>query len=602
MIKFHSALILMMVSSSLSFADGKPVSKEEFDKKVSSSGNASQKKSNASNLHSNAVGIADNDLQSTVKLFLIKNGHPKYSPEEIDSLFFDSHRWSNDFIDVKKVKYPHRKGVYILESKQEGVSNPSNFDQTSTNGSLEFNNSKPDAQAILIAENTTNTTSFSINADSKNANKHGERVCSRAKGATNLIVGYAADPDDVKCASFDEDMKKINGEFIVHDIPMLEKIDEFAKNRNIISMSFFFVEQMFKDLVGVDLEKTEATRDKLVNAGHNIQLESTEETRKKKELAAKLENKKGDFILLTALQNIDPNKSEDEDGSYSNRAWVTEMKNALGKYSNLFFVSAVEYDANTEKYTNPRYNLSELEFFSVVGNYEYVADSEAGSFKNDEVQTSYETPVLAVILNNIQALSPDLTNEQIKELLKKTASNVTADDRKQIGYVVNPKKAYEFTVGSLLANSQRKYYKNCQNATVTPNIDLNANISWKVDCSQPYVKKKDVVDFNYANVDFLSGFFDNAIINSEGKGRIKTNYRKHSSVTPDVIEIKDVVVDYQGNKIKVDYNKRSDSQDGFTQKLSLIQYFKEIEHKERGKPSLIIENVITLAEKKGEKR
>jgi len=311
---------------------------------------------------------------------------------------------------------------------------------------------------------------------------------------------------------------------------------------------------------------------------------------------------KDKYILLTALDNeID---GYDEEGR---RSELRKFHKAFE--NNLILVSASKFDVTAKSEENMftrRENLvkpseKSIEFFTILGDYNI-----APTNLNDEstlssiVQwkgtsepvgyTSFATPVLARIIFNMLSLSPNMSSAQVKDILRKSALNYSDyKEDKAVGYIVNPEKAYEFTLGSLMANAQAHSYKKCENAIIELN-NVDNGIEFVVDCEtnsptnfENHKYNNDLTDF-YKNADVYKSRY-------RSEGNIFTFKRdtpiERDSSNPRKITIRNLKIDYgkcepsdveneecKDYKVTVTFEKIFDSvgYNDITTKIMVIDY------------------------------
>ena len=235
-----------------------------------------------------------------------------------------------------------------------------------------------------------------------------------------------------------------------------------------------------------------------------------------------------------------------------------------------------------------------VDFFTILSNYSYpvkVKINENGEiinyshtfFKNP--QTSYATPLLALIIKNIRTLSPSLSFDDIKSILKITAHNADGDVKNE-GYIVNPKIAYEYTIGSLLANAQKKYYKNCNQGHVFGKIK-EKRISWKIIC-----KNNDNIEDEWKPFDYvensLKDFFNGSHVITEQNKKLVVNKNYNNTAHPNNITLENIDINFDGNMVRVEFIKKYKADKkplNKTKKISFIDY-------KEGSPKLKTESVI----------
>jgi hypothetical protein len=293
-----------------------------------------------------------------------------------------------------------------------------------------------------------------------------------------------------------------------------------------------------------------------------------------------LENK--DFIWLMALNN-DIDKRKKIDAQF--------LKRAHELVSNLWFVSVSGKNPETQQLNvTPSIDTN---FFTILSDYSYPVipdtDEEGVITKytyayDENPKTSFATPLFATIIKTIRTLSPSLSFDDIKTILQKTADN-KPNEQKEQGYAVNFKKAYEFTIGSLLANAQKEYYENCGQGHVFFKENSNS-FSWKIKCNNN--KDKDWNRFDYAK-NSLNDFFNTARVTSVSDNKINTTYKHNRKANPNEIIIDIVDIDFKKDSVRVEFTKKykkvGDEKQDNTQKESIISYA-------NGKPQLKFENIV----------
>jgi hypothetical protein len=580
-------MCFVVCSSVFAAEDEKSIGLDEISSKMTN-----KSSDDAFDLYDDAVLTLNKELENTTKLYFEKQGKP-LNPQQIKSLVMDSHRWTNDFLEVKQVMFPSSPvKVIVLEgnslpTQSDGLKPSMRIRKSGFGTGMVDINSDTEIRGLDILKD--NEEKETLSQTDFNNPDHGIQVCSIVVGTVNtynkenpqiINLPYISHLENADCEYFDDEIK-LNpdtfGEYKERrsgsdDTKMFQAIAKNAKEKNIISMSYALDQEALESLL-------------IRKESPNILGVEGEDTPKDK--ALKTIHKKDNqdkFILLSALQNVNKEKRI---------ANPQTLGKAAKDMPNVFFVSAVKYDG--QNYKNLQENLNTLDFFSVVANYEYIASSTEEQMVTQNVYTSYATPILAVVINNIFALSPDLTIPQVKDILKLTALQHSIGT----GYIVNPRKAYEFAVGSLLANAQRQYYAGCLDAKVTANISKSP-IKWTIACKKTKIQPKDIsslsgkssdsdktVDFPYRKENNSSwvNFFKGSVVNTKAVGKINHNYTGHSPIAPDNIKLEIVDINYADNRIDVNFKKGINSESALTNKLSIIQYPK------KQKPSLLIENV-----------
>jgi len=486
----------------------------------------------------------------------IRNAKKGSRRKKAESELLDSVKLTSDFVNIETIRFPKQseKKLVVLESKADC-----------------FKLSSDDCKKRETEKKEHQKNVFRRAVDYAHSGLYDEPPDDPRKYPNfSSIVGFD---------TFDDDTISNEENQLVSFTPssLLTKLSKYAAPKSIISLSFNLATETldyiaeykslttasFGDLIGAgsltrNLKNT-SVADLTSNTDYaDINNSTWQPIKATKEDADKIKNLKShkQYILVNSLEN-----SEKDIVSTLN----DKVVDAYRRLENFFFVSVVEcnMEENSNKCSRKSHVLKgtkePIDFFSLVSTGDFISN------KNVAAKTSFETPVLAVVINNLLALSPDLTVEQVRKILKETASNYENSNNPvaELGYIVNPGKAYEFAVGSLLANSQKEYYSRCKKGAVTYTINRKFDpieIEWQVDCHS--TESPNGNSFDYQSPNYLSSFFNKRTIvmtkSKEGKSRYSGGKDTHSK--PKRIALSDIVIHYRENEINVDFTKKIDEQ------------------------------------------
>ncbi len=441
------------------------------------------------------------------------------SEDEIKSFYLDSFRFINDFATVKENLFPQQPHseieITVLEFLAEGAKPNIRID---SEGFVETIQENINNNMIALAQQ--GETQQAVSQGTSQRVYHDVLVTMPVtRGMKGKFIGYNktgnTDINYFHAKRSKDTIGEIGeeGSVITHLFPdtLVKQVD---KGTRIISVSYSFK--------GEELEDINRSLPKPAGGEYSLSTIFNED--------AQWQSRQEAYLLLVALAN----KSE----AYNDSTHLEKLKQFQGTFPNAILVSTSGYQ-ESGGYTVKRDNLGSagVEFFTVLGdNNVSPTDPLLGNMgeprentgkpqentgeprentgelmlEASEKSTSFATPVLAQVVFNILSLNPWLNSSQVKEILRKTAMNHGQEDVKNVGHLVDPSKAYLFTLGLLVANTS-SFYHRCDNPRIQLNGDNYRTWSWTIECGSSFPQTEGI-SWVYKDGQSLADFYQDALV------------------------------------------------------------------------------------------